>query len=204
MQRSGQWLINLFAPERNLSVRAITALRGYQRTPRVSIIVAKHEVPHIDTLDIPQLHYDQLRNLNTLQHMRRQRTTKHKSAQIFLLTTRTKTIMLTRSQLKKREDYQQWRIAEWAQHNKYKTQRIFGLPITRPPGAVVLPFVWAYMIKVDPITGKPVYKARGTCNGGKRYGKAITMAETYAMCCSTGMQLILGHNSQRRTHQRWR
>jgi len=25
-------------------------------------------------------------------------------------------------------------------------------------------------------------KARGTCNGGKRYGEAVTLAETYAAC----------------------
>ena len=37
-------------------------------------------------------------------------------------------------------------------------------------------------MKVDPITGEPIYNARGNCNGGKRYGKAITLAETYATC----------------------
>ena len=26
------------------------------------------------------------------------------------------------------------------------------------------------------------HKARGTCNGGKRYGKAVTHAHTYASC----------------------
>lgn len=59
---------------------------------------------------------------------------------------------------------------------------MFGNPIKRPPGATVLPFVWAYYMKVDPITDEPIYKARGTCNGGKQYGKAITLAETYATC----------------------
>ena len=39
-----------------------------------------------------------------------------------------------------------------------------------------------YSIKLDPITGAPIYKARCTCNGGKRYGKAVTLAETYATC----------------------
>ena len=59
---------------------------------------------------------------------------------------------------------------------------MFGTPIKRPYGATLLPFVWAYSIKIDPITGNLIYEARGTCNGGKRYGKAITMAETYATC----------------------
>jgi hypothetical protein len=54
---------------------------------------------------------------------------------------------------------------------------MFGTPIARPPKATVLPFVWTYLFK-DGI--KP--KARGTCNGGKRYGKAVTLAHTYATC----------------------
>ena len=88
--------------------------------------------------------------------------------------------MLTRSQLKRRDDYQTWRKAEWTQHNKYRTQQMFGDPVRRPSGAIVLPFIWAYSIKTDPITGELIYEARGTCNGGERYGKAVTMAETYA------------------------
>ena len=59
---------------------------------------------------------------------------------------------------------------------------MFGDPVRRPSGAIVLPFVWAYSIKIDSISGELIYKARGTCNGGKRYGKAVTMAETYATC----------------------
>ena len=46
--------------------------------------------------------------------------------------------------------------------------------LTRP---TILPFVWTYLFK-DGTTPK----ARGTCNGGKRYGRAITMAHTYASC----------------------
>ena len=101
---------------------------------------------------------------------------------MILVMSLTETISLTRAQLKKRPDYQQWRMAEWAQHNKYRTQKMFGAPIKRPHGATVLPFVWAYCIKVDPRTGQPIFKARCTCNGGKRYGKAVTLAETYATC----------------------
>ena len=163
-------------------IGAVATLRQ-RRVPKVHIIVAKHEVPLTHTLDIPQLHYDQLKHLNTLQNrMRAKRTAKHKGEQIHLLTTTTAAIQLTRSQLKRRDDYQQWRTAEWTQHNKYRTQNMFGKPIPRPLGATILPFVWAYYMKVDPITGEPIYKARGTCNGGKRYGKAITLAETYATC----------------------
>ena len=88
----------------------------------------------------------------------------------------------TRAQLCRRDDYQTWREAEWKQHDKYALQHMFGKPIPRPADATVLPFVWTYIIKEDPITGEPIFKARGTCNGGKKYGKAVTVAETYATC----------------------
>jgi hypothetical protein len=68
------------------------------------------------------------------------------------------------------------------QHNKYRLQNMFGDPIPRPPEAVVLPFVWTYMLKEDPLTQEIKKKARATCNGGKKYGKAVTVAETYATC----------------------
>jgi hypothetical protein len=42
---------------------------------------------------------------------------------------------------------------------------MFGTPVSRPSQATVLPFVWTYLMK-DGTTKK----ARGTCNGGKRYG----------------------------------
>ena len=88
----------------------------------------------------------------------------------------------TRAQLRKRPDYQLWRESEWAQHDKYALQHMFGDPIARPHLATVLPFVWTYLIKEDPVTGTPIFKARATCNGGKKYGKAVTVAETYATC----------------------
>jgi hypothetical protein len=83
----------------------------------------------------------------------------------------------TRRQLKRREDWPVWKEAEWKQLKSYHTQDMFGTPIRRPPKSTVLPFVWTYLFK-DGI--KP--KARGTCNGGKRYGKAVTLAHTYASC----------------------
>ena len=64
---------------------------------------------------------------------------------------------------------------------------MFGDPIPRPPPksnkdgkfkhSTILPFVWTYLFK-DGTTPK----AQGTCNDGKRYGLAITMAHTYASC----------------------
>ena len=61
-------------------------------------------------------------------------------------------------------------------------QGMFGAPIPRPLLAIILPFVWAYLMKEDPLTGILRRKSRATCNGGKKYGKAVTVAETYATC----------------------
>jgi hypothetical protein len=87
------------------------------------------------------------------------------------------TARFTRRQLKKRTDWQVWKEAEFKQLHLYNTQDMFGAPIRRPPRSTILPFVWTYLFK-DGI--KP--KAPGTCNGGKRYGKAVTLAYTYASC----------------------
>jgi len=91
----------------------------------------------------------------------------------------------TYRQLKKRKDFARWQQAGYAQLDKYKAQNMFGDPIPRPAGATVLPFVWQYSYKEDATAetkGVPMEKARATCNGGKRYGKAVTLAETYATC----------------------
>ena len=64
---------------------------------------------------------------------------------------------------------------------------MLGDPIPRPPSKkdkegklkplMVFLFVWTYLLK-DGNTPK----ARGTCNDGKCYAQAITMAHTYASC----------------------
>lgn len=59
---------------------------------------------------------------------------------------------------------------------------MFGDPIPRPFLAIILPFVWTYLMKEDPLTGLLRRTSRATCNGGKKYGKAVTVAETYATC----------------------
>jgi hypothetical protein len=85
-----------------------------------------------------------------------------------------------------------WRKTEWTQLSKYQNQGMFGEPCERPddPNAVILPFVWTYVHKIDPLTGAIVEKARGTCNGGKRHGKAVTIAETYAACVEQPAQRL--------------
>jgi hypothetical protein len=86
-------------------------------------------------------------------------------------------VKFTRRKLKIRDDWPVWKAAEWKQLLSYQKQDMFGAPIRRPPKATVLPFVWTYLFKDGT---QP--KARGTCNGGKRYGRAVTLAHTYASC----------------------
>ena len=90
---------------------------------------------------------------------------------------------LTRKRLKaESEDWPQFLESEWVQLDKYHNQGMFGDPVPRPRNAVVLPWVWAYVYKTDPVTLQSTPKSRGTCNGGKRHGKIVTLAETYAAC----------------------
>ena len=138
----------------------------------VTIAFAKIDVRVKDDDDIPQLHFDQLRHINNLLI---ELQCPESGRQEILLN-------YTRAKLRKRDDFETWRKSEWAQHDKYKLQNMFGDPIPRPIDAIVLPFVWTYMEKEDPLTGILKPKSRATCNGGKRYGKAVTVAETYATC----------------------
>lgn len=83
----------------------------------------------------------------------------------------------SRKQLKRRKDWDLWQQGEFKQHDNYEAQTMFGKPCPRPKKATVLPFVWSYYFKDE-----ETRKARGTCNGGPRYGKAVTLAYTYASC----------------------
>jgi hypothetical protein len=81
-------------------------------------------------------------------------------------------------------DAAKWRKTEWTQLSKCQLQGTFGEPCFRPndPMAVTLPFAWTCVHEVDPITMEIIEKARAACNGGKRHGKAVTIAETHAAC----------------------
>ena len=91
---------------------------------------------------------------------------------------------LSRKKLRHTDTWPRWRKQEWGQLTKYDKQEMFGTPTPRPidRNTVILPWVWTYLHKIDPNSLEEVEKARGTCNGGKRYGRAVTLAETYAAC----------------------
>eukprot|EP00536_Pseudo-nitzschia_multiseries_P001454 jgi/Psemu1/180992/e_gw1.18.84.1 len=72
--------------------------------------------------------------------------------------------------------------SEWKQLDIYHKVGMLGDPIPHTSGMTVLLSVWTYGKKEDPLTGDTIQKSRGTCNGGKRYGKAVTLAQIYAAC----------------------
>jgi Reverse transcriptase (RNA-dependent DNA polymerase) len=145
----------------------ITQLRD-QKLPTATLTFATLEGATKDNTGVPQLHFDQLRHIHNLTAAPDKITNSQHTIQ--------KPAHLTRKLLKTRPDFHLWKQSEFSQHDKYRSQGMFGDPIPKPLGAVTLPFVWTYILK----EGKP--KARATCNGGPRYGKAVTLAQTYANC----------------------
>ena len=59
---------------------------------------------------------------------------------------------------------------------------MFGDPVQMEDWMTVLPWVWTYLYKEDPITAIDQAKARGIYNGGPRYREVVTLTETYAAC----------------------
>ena len=169
----------------------LNQLRTLHRT-HATLMFAKMDTTSLDNTGVPQLHFDQLRHIHHI--------LTHNSNPAPNATGNTKNPhdsqklpVLTRKKLKLQPDFHLWQASEYAQHNKYRSQGMFGDPIPKPHNAITLPFVWTYIYK----DGKP--KARATCNGGPRYGKAVTLAQTYANCveqpaCRLFWSLAARHN----------
>jgi hypothetical protein len=69
---------------------------------------------------------------------------------------------------------------------------MFGDPCEQPtdPNTVIPSFAWTDVHKIDPLSYEIVEKARGTCNGGKRHKKSVTVAETYTACVEQPAQRL--------------
>jgi hypothetical protein len=115
--------------------------------PFVDLEFAKVEPRLQPDTDTPHLHFDQLHHINQLRVA--MRTEQGLPPDQALLS-------LTMSQLKKHNGYDTWRKLEWKQHDRYRAQGMFGTPCPSPQDAIVLPFVWTYMLKEDPVTGNPI------------------------------------------------
>jgi hypothetical protein len=82
------------------------------------------------------------------------------------------------------DEWPEFLKSEWSQLNKYQKQGMFGTPCPRPrkgSKTVILPWVWTYLYKIDPIS-LDTAKSQGTFYGGSRHGKVVTLAETHAAC----------------------
>ena len=68
---------------------------------------------------------------------------------------------LTRKRLIDTPDWPQFKGSEWVQLNKYHKQGMFGEPCPRPtdPDTVILPWVWSYLYKLDPVSLEDVEKS---------------------------------------------
>ena len=89
---------------------------------------------------------------------------------------------LTRHKLQATPQWDGFLQSEWKQLSWYHKVGMFGDPVPAQEDMTILPWVWTYIEKENPLTGIVEPKSRGTCNGGKQYGKAVTLAETYAAC----------------------
>ena len=169
----------------------LTKLRN-ENNKTCTLSVAHEEISSINKdVGVPQLHFDQL--LTIAGHLRAIRTNQDTSTEsptahrIHTAAIKGATsVKLTRRKIQQLPDKAQWQQAEFKQHDAYEAQGMFGKPtalpyITDKDGnrvpATLLPFVWTYLYKPN-----GDQKARATCNGGKRYGRAVTLAHTYASC----------------------
>ena len=84
--------------------------------------------------------------------------------------------------MKETPEWESFLKSEHKQLNRYETAGMFGELVRMEDWMTVLPWVWTYLYKEDPVTVLEMGKARGTCNGGPQYGVAVTLAETYTAC----------------------
>ena len=139
---------------------------------------------HPDT-GVPQVNFDQFLHIAAIHHHLRhpssdcvleQEQDNNTSITIQKLTKRA----LTRPQLMKQPDWEEWEQSEFTQLEQYKRQKMFGNPGPLPDTNItysVLPMIWVYVIKTD---GRK--KARCVANGASHFKGTITLANTYAAC----------------------
>ena len=99
-----------------------------------------------------------------------------------IIPTQLKVNKLRRKLLKETDEWASFLKSEWKQLNQYKDAGMFGKSVLAKHWMMVLPWVWTYLQKENPLTGIDAPKARDAYNGGPQHGEAVTLAETYAVC----------------------
>jgi hypothetical protein len=79
------------------------------------------------------------------------------------------------SQLKKRDDWPEWKQSRYKMLDQYRSQGIFGSPMPLPTNANALHMLWTYLLKMC-----GTKKSCLVCNGNRRQKGTITLGHTYA------------------------
>jgi hypothetical protein len=78
-------------------------------------------------------------------------------------------------QLRKREDWPEWRKSRFKMLDQYHEQGMFGAPTPLPKHANVFRMLWTYLLKID-----GTRKARMVCDGNPAMRRNLTIGHTYA------------------------
>ena len=158
------------------------------RAPDCAITFAHEDFGSLHTAQgLPQMHFDQLQavthHLNCIKYSDNYNLYEDQDEGAIAMKAIAEGIIphkFTCRILKQRDDWSTWEQSKWKQLSSYQKQNIPPLKKHKEgkfKPSTVLPFVWTYLFK----DGNTL-KARGTCNGCKRYDRAITMAPKYASC----------------------
>lgn len=135
---------------------------------------------------VPQLYFDQLNVIAKHLHDIQQET--QQTQQCIRTARATQTANVPQSQptepiaqsfklaqLKKREDWPEWRQSRFTMLDQYQQQGMFSDPMPLPQNANALHMLWTYVLKVC-----GTRKSRLVCNGNPRQKGTITLGHTYA------------------------
>ena len=90
----------------------------------------------------------------------------------------------TRFKLKRLLTWNEWQAGERKQLNQFDCQGLFGSPVTKPPGAIVLRPHWQYSIKRD-----GTRRSRNCCDGSPRAAPILHgLISTYSSCVEQPIQ----------------
>ena len=92
----------------------------------------------------------------------------------------------TRRKLKSLDTWDKWRAGEHKQLDHFHSLQMFGPPVPKPPGAIVLRPHWQYSIKRD-----GTRRSRNCCDGSPRSAPVLHgIASTYSSCVEQPVQRL--------------
>jgi hypothetical protein len=132
---------------------------------------------------IPQLYFDQLnviaRHLQEItqqeQQSNNQTTVRTLKTPSVPATDHTISRAFTISELRKRDDWPEWKASRYKMLDQYLEQGMFSDPMPLPSNANSLRMLWTYLLKVC-----GTRKSRMVCNGSPKQKGTVTLGHTYA------------------------